>query len=583
MSGVCIRKERCPRCAENGNDKAGDNLAIYDDGGAYCFACGYNKKGNGVGNEFIADVGVKKPKTPLTQEIVDHIRSNSFEGNKFRGIFDDIYKTYNVRNETEYGRVIKQYYPYTKDNKLCGYKVRQTEEKRFEVLGEVNQTIDLFGQHRFKNSNSKYIVIAAGEVDAMSAFQILKQYYDEKSSGYESVPVVSPSVSENACEKQIKLHYEWFKRFDKIYVCFDPDDTGIKYAEKVAKCLPPGKAFMITLDASVGDTNDYLVKDKQKLWMQAFHSAKKYTPTGVVGSDGLYDEIVNKATTKKLTLPPFMKKVNDLTAGGFPLGRIINIGAASGAGKTSIVNEIIYHWIFNSPYTIGVVSMELDRAEYGEVMLSRHIGKKLALMEDGEDKKRFLSTGEIKDASQELFRKPDGSPRWYLVEGVEDTSESLKSTVEQLIISCDCKVIVIDPLQDILDGMSNDEQAVFMKWQKALKKNFGITIININHVRKSGAGAEANSSGAFITEEDFAGSSTIFKSADFNLLMMRNKYHEDLMIRNTTYLMASKCRWTGNTGPCGELFYHNESHTLWDKDEFMDVHGMAQEEEKADF
>lgn len=69
MSGVCIRKERCPRCAENGNDKAGDNLAIYDDGGAYCFACGYNKKGNGVGNEFIADVGVKKPKTPSLKKL----------------------------------------------------------------------------------------------------------------------------------------------------------------------------------------------------------------------------------------------------------------------------------------------------------------------------------------------------------------------------------------------------------------------------------------------------------------------------------------------------------------------------------
>lgn len=34
-------KEACPKCRENGQDTAGDNLHRYPDGGAYCFACGY--------------------------------------------------------------------------------------------------------------------------------------------------------------------------------------------------------------------------------------------------------------------------------------------------------------------------------------------------------------------------------------------------------------------------------------------------------------------------------------------------------------------------------------------------------------
>jgi len=36
-----IRKEPCPKCRELGNDRSGDNLAVYSDGHEYCFRCGY--------------------------------------------------------------------------------------------------------------------------------------------------------------------------------------------------------------------------------------------------------------------------------------------------------------------------------------------------------------------------------------------------------------------------------------------------------------------------------------------------------------------------------------------------------------
>lgn len=37
-----IRKERCPECARLGNDRSGDNLAIYSDGHTYCYRCGHH-------------------------------------------------------------------------------------------------------------------------------------------------------------------------------------------------------------------------------------------------------------------------------------------------------------------------------------------------------------------------------------------------------------------------------------------------------------------------------------------------------------------------------------------------------------
>jgi len=48
-----LSKERCPACAELGNDTTADNLAVYSDGHTWCFACGYSRIGNIV-RSFIA-------------------------------------------------------------------------------------------------------------------------------------------------------------------------------------------------------------------------------------------------------------------------------------------------------------------------------------------------------------------------------------------------------------------------------------------------------------------------------------------------------------------------------------------------
>lgn len=36
-----LRKEACPECRKIGNDKSGDNLAVYSDGHTYCYRCGH--------------------------------------------------------------------------------------------------------------------------------------------------------------------------------------------------------------------------------------------------------------------------------------------------------------------------------------------------------------------------------------------------------------------------------------------------------------------------------------------------------------------------------------------------------------
>jgi hypothetical protein len=158
---------------------------------------------------------------------------------------------------------------------------------------------------------------------------------------------------------------------------------------------------------------------------------------------------------------------------------------------------------------------------------------------------------------------PDGNDRFFLLDNRDGSVEEIQDTIEELVVACNCKVIILDPLQDVLDGLTNEEQSVFMKWAKGFIKSHGITFVFINHMRKS------DNSG----EMDIMGSSTIIKSAAANILLKRDKLSDDPIIRNTTNVMVSKNRVCGITGPAGATYYDNQTHTLHDLDTWLNEHG----------
>lgn len=233
--------------------------------------------------------------------------------------------------------------------------------------------------------------------------------------------------------------------------------------------------------------------------------------------------------------------------------------------NTAIVNEMIYHWIFNSPHLVGVVSMELNSGQYGETLLSRHIQRKIAKIETVSEKLDFLNSEFAQRKAKELFTKENGEPRFYLVDDRDGTVEQVQEVIEQMIIASGVKIIVIDPLQDLIEGMSNEEQALFMKWCKSVIKSHNVTFILINHMRKK----QSSDDSIKVSESDIMGSSTIAKSATINILLARDKEAEDPIERNTTYITIPKSRITGDTGNGGKIYYVNETHTMHDFDEYF--------------
>ena len=582
----------CPRCISKGGDNSGDNLHCYGvdstgHRGAYCHACGYT-----IPSEEWLEENAEEPEggyeyvgSLFNDEIHAKLKENTTTNSmNFRNIRADTCAYFGVRHEYDpaTGTMVSQLYPCTIDNKLSGYKRRILPKDFSKPIGETGKGCELFGQFRFKKSNQNTVLIVGGEVDQLSAFQMLDDYDKSKNGGeYEKRPVVSPTIGESGANKQIQAQYEWFNRFDKIIICMDNDEAGEAATEAIAKVLPKGKAYIMSM--TLKDPNEYLKNNRAKEFVSAYFSAKPYSPSGIVGSSSLGDAIRQAINVDKIPLPGFMHVVQGLMAGGIPLGVLVNLGSASGTGKSTIADECVYHWIFNCPHRVGIVSLEADKAQYGINILSRHVGIKFNLIEDIAYKNQLLDSPEIKAKEYELWHNPDGTDRFHLVDDRDGGIEDLKEQVMKLIVMCDCKVIILDPLQDILDGLSNDEQAVFLRWIKGLLKSHGVTFICINHVRKSGSGGTQNSQGADIHEEDFQGSSSIFKSAACNLLFRRNKEAESEIERNTTIMKMTKCRWTGRTSPsAGKYFCSIHEHKMYDLNDYIEKNpSMRQEFEDA--
>ena len=466
---------------------------------------------------------------------------------------------------------------------LCGFT--STIMKRENALGNWNKVSIIFGKQtsstqkgfteiQYKGkvacltmpSGSLLVsyndsISVTGNCDAMSAYQILNDYNERKGYGQYVTAAVSPTIGAN-CKKQIAGQYKFFDQFEKIYLSFDNDAPGQAAIEDLISVLPKGKVFI--MKTKLKDANEYVKNAKDQDYISEFFTAKQYVPAGVVASSDLYERIVSQATLEKVTLPPFAKKLEGMLGGGLVLGHIYNIAAQTGIGKTSIVNEFIYHWIFNSPHMVGVVSMELNAGQYGEALLSRHIQQKLARLSPDE-KDKALNSEFIREKGKELFSKEDGSPRFYLVDDRDGTLDQLKDTIEEMIIGSGVKIVVLDVLQDIIEGLGNDEQGLFMKWVKSMIKSHNVSFVLINHMRKKTDGTSSTK----VEESDIHGSSTIMKSASANILLSRDKDTDDEIDRNTTHITLSKNRLLGDTGPAGKVFYDKITHVMHDFDEIF--------------
>ncbi len=489
--------------------------------------------------------------------------TNSAKG--YRNLSDESIQFYGFRVELKHDGSVKAFYfPETCAGKIMGYKSRHDPKGfGFNNIGRTGASNDLSGQSRFPDGG-RTCVIVGGEFDMIAAQDMFRK--DQCKRGYEDynrIAVVSPTTGEGSAASQCRNQYEWFDKFDNIVIGLDNDEVGREAALALAEVLPKEKVKIARWSGK--DPNKMLMEGKERQFMSDYYKAEEYIKSGIVGSSKLEEAIFDEIGLDKIPLPPFMSQLQSHMAGGIPLGYIVNLIADTGCGKTTIANECVYDWIFNSPYKVGIVSLELDTGQYGISLLSRHLNKKIQLFQTKEEAREFLNTQENIEKRRNLWTNEYGEDRFHLLDDRDGDLESLKKKILQMILQYECKFLIIDPLQDALDGYSNEDQAVFMKWMKQMVKRYKVSFFNVNHVRKEGNSGFDR----FLKEADIQGSSAIAKSAGCNIIFTRDKLAEDSVSRNVTKVFIPKCRWTGSTGDGGLWYYSLEQHTLYDLETYF--------------
>ena len=597
----CIADEMIEAGTQNGKGVyqpcgGSDPLAIYENVSltgeettysAYCFSCSQNFPAKvfhtsshatdfGIEGGKVTEKKVfkKLPKREkITREEIEEVLSYGYEGKGERGILDEYNKFFgHITKLGKFGEPKVRFYPETKDGKLMGYKSRTFLGKKFgyENKGITGITNDLSGQVKWEGKQFRDIVITGGECDKVAFYQQFCEYQKKRNKGgegYLPMPVVSPTTGEGSALKQIRDNYDFVNTAERIYLGLDADKVGIAAMQEIAEIFPREKVFIITW--SHGDPNAAIYnkegKDYSAQTIRDFYNAKPYYSNGIVTSQEADSLIEEELLRPKMTLPPFMYDLQKKMAGGVPLGYIVNWIAETGIGKSTLINEAIRHWVYTSPYKIGILSLELTASQYMIAMLSREVGYKINLIEDPDEAVAFVRTPEVIEARKHLSMNEHGESRFAILDERDGDLEQVKIQCELLINKYGCRVLIIDPIQDLFEGVDMEKQNSFIKWMKGILKK-GVSFNNVCHVRKGGNSTDKDGKRILreLNEDSVHGISAIVKSSGANIFATRDKYEECEIRKNITYPTLGKCRWTGNTGRINDWYYDLESHTMYD-------------------
>ena len=522
----------CPLCSSS------DAVSVNADNSAYCFSC----------QEYIKEYDMQTQPTTSSNneyEVKDYMKESNYAEIVDRGIAESTCKKFGVTVKMDnMGTITNHYYPYhdTQGAKIAT-KTRYTKLKEFSIQGNTKNS-GLFGQHLF--SKNKYVIITEGELDALSAYQMMLK-------GTYHTPVVSIKNGIASAVKDIKVSLEWLENnFDNVIVNFDNDEHGLDGAMKVAELFSPGKCKIMHLPEGFKDASDCLTKNKIQIYNKTFWDAKVFAPDGIINANTLLDDVL-KPITKSFVQYPF-EGLNKITYGLRP-SELVTFTAGSGLGKTQVMREVVHHIIKSTEDKIGLLMLEETPVITSKGLMSVEANQRLHLPDVHVSKEEMTT----------YFDSTVGTGRVFMYDHFGSNSiDNIVSRVRFLAKGQDCKYIVIDHISIIVsDQQHGDERRALdeiMTRLRTLVQETGVSMIVVSHLRRpEGKGHEE---GAATSLSQLRGSASIGQLSDMVIGLERDAQNEDPEIRNTTRIRVLKNRFSGITGPCCDLRYDTDTGRL---------------------
>lgn len=543
---------------------------------------------DGKGEVLVEPVKASKGGTfVMTDEVMEKVTSvldidvNGWKERKIPLVVNDFY---GVRSEVDENKsLIREYCPvYNQQDELVGWHVRNDAAKQaknrgekvdgvpFYAIGNNKSSTKLFGQNKFE-AGGKYVVLCSGQADARAVFTALNVERVWSAEHGRKIPklnkFITPVVSTQCGEgslAQIKANYEWITSFENVIILYDQDKAGRIGAEKVAKMMKAGQARIgkykrkdACEHSKLGEWNDI---------RHAFFKAERYSPVDILSLAEMWEDFEKEDQNIKITFPNSMPILNDMMGGGMERGEITVIGALTSAGKSTFVNNMVYHLLDTTELKVGAFYLEGTKREVVRDLLSLELSENLRLKNrDDLDmnvlRNRFMNRLAAKDRF--AFVNHAGSI------GSDEIFDKLNYLAE--VESCD--VIFFDPLQAGVNSSDNSLVIEFMDRMLKFAKKTDTCVVIVSHMKKPDTDNPHH-----VSEYSLLGSSVINQIAFNTVLISRDKLHENEKVRNSTRLLLVKCRRTGQTSEAGWVrFDPKTSHLYATSNPYKDLEEIPEE------
>lgn len=456
-----------------------------------------------------------------------------------RGIYDGTLRLYEV--DYDNGMNFRLYAKRENGVEPVALK-RRGKDKSFlwkKTYPEAPRDAGFFGQ-TVGFRPSKWVMITEGELDAMSAYQMLKK----------KMPVVS--LKNGAKDVRLnEFQKEFLDKFEIIYLCFDADEQGTKAAKRFSQSFPPEKVRVVQLENGLKDANDYLGQSKVEEFNFAVSIAKSVVRQGLIlGRDTL--KYLQEDQEELLEYP--YKGLNDMLYGMSNSGELITILSGSGLGKSTVIKAIGLHLFHTTPMRLGCLFMEENKRKTVKIFTGMEMRRNIVLPEVFQD----TPMEDIEEGWEKVF----DNDRWVLWDhwGSNET-EAVLDTIRYMVSNFGAKVILLDHISIVLSGgmHGGDERKAidqFMTGLRTLVNELEFICIAISHVTKGGDGTP-HEEGGRVKLSHARGAGSIYQLSDTVLGLERNQQDENKALRTVTNVRVLKSRLSGETGPATRL--------AWDK------------------
>ena len=489
----------------------------------YCHSCdrSYPSKGMSL-KSWAKDTYPLKDTGNMTQREPVEIEGTG-DFTEYRGVRRDTMEWYGVKT---FG--INQVYTYPSGSR----KIRNIKDKAFKT-DKGFKTDELFGMDKFNSGSSRSVVVCEGELDALSAFQMLDKKY----------PCVSvPSATPNQKLWQGKAK-EWLNSFDKIILSVDNDTAGKSLATKIG-ALFPSKTYQIIHD-KFKDANEFLQGNAKASYQAAFYNCKRYSPDNIRNTTEQFLELFDKKDDA-VYVSTGIESFDDVAL-GLMQGHFTVFQAPEGIGKTEFMRYLEYY-ILTEHKHLKIAICHLEETEKRGVLglVSYHLNKNLT-------RRDLIEEHNMEEDVKRAITELTAEERLYQFQiAVDEDPMDILEKIRYFREACGVDYVFFEPIQDLAYSRKGDESVE--KWLSALSvqlsrlaSELNVGIVTIAHENDDGQVRDCR---------------TISKRASVVVKLQRDKMSEDRDERNTTQLLLIKNRPAGKTGFAGKLKFEETTFKL---------------------